>query len=164
MTTMDEIIEFTAALPEVGVLRAGPENGAPEAAWGDVFFFHEPDGDPARRRPMPFATVVVKDYPGFDTDSRLDRPGVFRVNVCVGKELFEELVGHSPATHAAPATPAEAADPAQADRIMAHPLYAAQAWVAVVCPGEATSARLRELLSAARDRDAARSARRTGRG
>ncbi|MGW9350962.1 DUF6194 family protein [Nocardiopsis flavescens] len=161
MTTQDEIIEFTAALPEVGVLRAGPENGAPEAAWGDVFFFHEPDGDPARRRSMPFATVVVKDYPGFDTDSRLDRPGVFRVNVCVGKELFEELVGHSPAAHAAHAG---GADPAEADRIMAHPLYAAQAWVAVVCPGEATSARLRGLLSAARDRDAARSARRAGRG
>ncbi|MDT0331937.1 DUF6194 family protein [Nocardiopsis lambiniae] len=151
--TLDEIIGFTTALPQVGVLRAGPENGAPEAAWGDVFFFHDPDGDAYERRRMPFATIVVKDHPGFDTASELDRPGVFRVNIAVGRRLFEELVGHPPAAH--PEHAAEV-DPAAADRIIGHPVYAAQGWVAVVCPGEATSARVRELLTAARERDAAR--------
>ncbi|MFY7066389.1 DUF6194 family protein [Nocardiopsis changdeensis] len=157
--TQDEIIAFIEGLPEVGTVRAGSENGAPEAAWGDVFFFHEPGGDPARRRNMPFATVVASDYPGFDTASRLDRPGVFRVNIAVGRELFEELVGYPPAAHA---EHADGTDPSQADRIIAHPLYAAQGWVAVVCPGEATSERVRALVRTAREADAARSARRTG--
>ncbi|MFL1379162.1 MULTISPECIES: DUF6194 family protein [unclassified Nocardiopsis] len=157
--TQDEVIAFVEGLPEVGTVRAGPENGAPEAAWGDVFFFHEPGGDPARRRNMPFATVVVKDYPGFDTESRLDRPGVFRVNIAVGRTLFEELLGYPPAAH--PRHAGEV-DPAGADRIIAHPVYFPQAWVAVVCPGEATSARVRELVGAALELDAARSARRAG--
>ncbi|WP_306368513.1 DUF6194 family protein [Nocardiopsis sp. CC223A] len=157
--TQDEIIAFIEGLPEVGTVRAGPEDGAPEAAWGDVFFFHEPGGDPARRRNMPFATVVASDYPGFDTASRLDRPGVFRVNIAVGRALFEELVGYPPAAH--PEHAGEV-DPAQADRIIAHPLYAAQGWVAVVCPGAATSERVRELVRVAREADAARSARRAG--
>lgn len=159
--TEDEVVAFVEGLPEVAAVRAGPGSGAPEAAWGDVFFFHEPGEDPARRRNMPFATVVVKDYPGFDTESRLDRPGVFRVNIAVGRTLFEELLGYPPAAH--PGHAGEV-DPAQADRIIAHPVYFAQGWVAVVDPGGATSERVRELVRAALGLDAARSARRAQNG
>jgi hypothetical protein len=35
--TEDELVEFIGGLDGVEVLVAGPDNGAPEAAWGDVF-------------------------------------------------------------------------------------------------------------------------------
>ncbi len=100
--TEDEIIAFASALPDVAVETASAESGAPEAAWGDSFVYVDPPGaepEPPERR-WPFATLVVHDYAGFDESSRLDREGVFRVNVNVGRSRFEELVGYSPSQHA----------------------------------------------------------------
>ena len=73
--TEADVFEFIAALPGVAAMMAG-----------DI---------PAERR-FPFATIVVSDYPGFDTASRLDRPDIFRVNIHVGPAAFTELFGYSP--------------------------------------------------------------------
>jgi Family of unknown function (DUF6194) len=98
--TEADVLEFIAALPGVVAMAAGEENGAPEVAWGDSFFSYDPAGDiPAERR-FPFATIVVSDYPGFDTASHLDRPDIFRVNIHVGRDAFTELFGYAPAEQA----------------------------------------------------------------
>ena len=148
MESPEEIIAFATGLPGVVAFTASEENGAPEAAWGDVFFFHDPDGDPANRR-MPFATIVVHDYDGFDTASRLNRPGVFRLNLAVGRTTYEELLGHPPAAYA---EHAGRFDPAALDTLIPHPVYAAQGWVAILCPGSATADLARSLLTGARAR------------
>ena len=140
--TPDDIIAFTTALPDVALLTASEENGAPEVAWGDSFFYYDPDGDPANRR-MPFATIVTNDYDGFDTASDLNRPGVFRVNIAAGRTDL-----------------ATGADPTALDTLIAHPAYAAQGWVAVLNPGAATAETVRELLTAAHARAARRYQRR----
>src|SRR5699024_6646239 len=74
-----------------GVLELAPTEGSefPEIAWGDHFFYYAPDG----RVPggQPYATFVTKDYPG-DTESGLDAPGRWRINVHVGKKTVAELV------------------------------------------------------------------------
>ena len=149
--TADDIIALVAAMPGVAVITAGPEIGAPEVAWGDSFFYHDPDGTSDRR--MPFATIVTGNYPGFDESSRLDRDGVFRVNVAVGRDGFEELLGYPPAAYAAHAPEI---DHSAADVLLPHPVYATQSWVCVVCPGPRTDALVRTLLRRARDRAAAR--------
>ena len=41
---------------------------------------------------MPFATIVTKDYPD-DRESRLDRPGAFRLNVAAGTDEFRRRIG-----------------------------------------------------------------------
>ncbi|GAA1086973.1 DUF6194 family protein [Nocardiopsis metallicus] len=152
--TEDEIIHFVAGLGQVDVMTASRESGAPEIAWGDSFFLYDPDGRARERSGFtPFATLVTKDYPGFDSDCDLDRPGVFRVNIAVGRALFEEVVGHTPAAHAGHR---EGLDYTGLDRLLPHPVYAAQGWVAVLNPGSRTSERVCELLSLARDRAAAR--------
>src|SRR5207247_370437 len=97
--TAEEIIGLVTRMPGVVAVTASEANGAPEVAWGDTFFFYDPEDRPADRR-FPFATIVTKDYDGFDTASELNRPGVFRVNVAVGRERFTELVGYPPAAHA----------------------------------------------------------------
>ncbi|MEV1206071.1 DUF6194 family protein, partial [Microbispora rosea] len=38
------------------VIGVGLCNGAPRAAWGDTFFYYDPDDEPANRK-MPFATI-----------------------------------------------------------------------------------------------------------
>jgi hypothetical protein len=48
---------------------------------------------------LPFATVVTQDYDGWDTASDLNRPGVFRLNIAVGRTAFEKLTGYPPGEH-----------------------------------------------------------------
>ena len=152
--TEDEIIRFVAGLGEVDVMTASRESGAPEVAWGDSFYLYDPDGRASERDGFtPFATLVTKDYADFDTDSDLDRPGVFRVNIAVGRALFEEVVGHSPAAHA---ELREGFDFTELDRLLPHPAYATQGWVAVLNPGPRTLERVRELLALAQKRAADR--------
>jgi hypothetical protein len=64
--TAEEIIAFVTSLPGVAAVTASEANGAPEAAWGDSFFFYDPEDDADSRR-MPFATIVIQDYDGWDT-------------------------------------------------------------------------------------------------
>jgi hypothetical protein len=155
--TQDDIIGFVTRLPGVVAITASEANGAPEVAWGDSFFFYDPDGDTPADRRMPFATIVTNDYDGFDTASKLNRAGVFRLNIAVGRAAFEELIGYPPAAHAA-----ESArfDYTAIDQLIPHPVYATQAWVAILNPGETTADVAYSLLTGARTRAVQRHRRR----
>ena len=142
--TQDGIITFVTGLAGVVVTTASAASGAPEAAWGDSFFIYDPDGDVPAHRQRPFATLVTKDYDGFDTASNLNRPGVFRLNIAVGRTAFEELIGYPPRAHAAQSA---RFDYAAIDRLLPHPAYAAQAWVAILNPGETTAVMACSLLT-----------------
>jgi hypothetical protein len=80
------------------------------------------------------------------------RPGVFRLNIGVGRETFERLVGSM-------AEP----DYAALDRILPHPVYAKQLWISILNPSDA---RFRDvvlpLLTEAHDRLTAARARHDG--
>jgi Family of unknown function (DUF6194) len=65
---------ITDTLPGVEVVVAS----------GDSFFFYDADrSEPANQR-FPFATLVTGDR--YDQFSNLNRPGVFRLNIGVGKQ------------------------------------------------------------------------------
>ncbi len=146
----DEVVAMVAALPGVVVQTPGPGSEAPEIAWGDSFFFYDPDdAGGGEARMFPFATVVTKDYPGFDEASQLDRPGVFRLNVNVGRERFAELFGFAPSAFA---EHQDRFDYAAEDVLVPHPVYGQQAWVAVVSPGPATQDAVRDLIAVAHAR------------
>src|SRR2546423_3008879 len=87
---------------------------------------------------MPFATIVTKDYGEFDNASNLDRPGVFRLNIGVGKETFQSLF-LGDAAH----------DFTALDVLMPHPVYGRNHWVCVLNPSEATFERLKPLIAEA---------------
>lgn len=74
-----------------------------------------------------FATIVTTDEHDDGEPSRLSRPGVFRLNIGVGKVTFERLVGDSPDP-----------DYAALDTVVPHPVYAAQRWIAILNPSDAT--------------------------
>ena len=144
--TETEIIEYVSRLPGVVTLTASKENSAPEAAWGDTFFFYDPEGNRPENQRLPFATVVIHDYPGWDTESRLDRDGIFRVNIAIGRSEFERLLGHAPAQHSAHH---DEFDYAVTDVLIPHPTYASQGWVSILSPSEQTSRQVRQLLDEA---------------
>jgi uncharacterized protein DUF6194 len=90
--------------------------------------------------------VVVRDVPGWDVESRLDRAGVFRVNIEVGSSRYAELLGHPTAEHA---QRRDAYDYAADDVLLPHPQYAAQGWVSVVNPGPRTGDLVPRLVAEA---------------
>ncbi len=102
--------------------------------------------DPERHFPN-FATLVEND--DNDQASDLERPGIFRLNIGVGRATFERLVG-------------DQVDPdfRVLDRLLPHPVYARQGWLCILNPSHAT---FREvvvpLLAEAHDRLAAQRAR-----
>lgn len=93
-----------------------------------------------------FATIVWTDAFDEGAPSNLARPGVYRVNIGLGKGSFERLVG-------------DIADPdyAALDRLMPHPAYAKQRWVSVLNPSQDTVRHVvLPLVTDAHDRLAAR--------
>jgi hypothetical protein len=99
------------AFPGVDVFTAG----------GTTFFSF----DPVSHWPA-FATLMTTDEVAEDV-SNLSRPGVFRLNIGVSGATFDRLVGdvHDP-------------DYAVGDRLLPHPDYARQHWLAILNPSAQT--------------------------
>ena len=74
-----------------------------------------------------FATIVTTDEHDEGTPSQLSRPGVFRLNIGVGRETYERHVG-----------PLTDPDYAALDRVLSHPVCAKQRWIAILNPGRQT--------------------------
>jgi hypothetical protein len=151
--TADEITALVAAMPGVVLLTVDENYDAPEAWRGDTFFYYDPHNDQPPDRRLPFVTVIHHDYEGWDMVSNLDRDGVFRLNIAVGRDRFKELLGFPPAAHAANR---DRFDYTAVDQFLPHPAYAVQGWVAILNPGERTSAQARDLLVHAHERAARR--------
>lgn len=146
---MDQLLRKVRALD--GVLELAPREGSdyPEVAWGDHFFYYAPDGVVPQRQ-QPYATIVTKNYPD-DRSSDLDRPGRWRLNIHVGRDAYVGLIGQRPREE----PDAELAYDA-VDTVLPHPLYRTQGWIAIVNPGERTSALALRLLGEAHRRAAER--------
>ena len=140
--TPESIAEYVVAtFAGVDVQVASEDDGSPEAAWGDTFIFYNPDRVPGGRM-FPFATIVTKDYDGFDEASRLNRPGAFRLNIGLSRATFEALFPDEPA----------ALDYSKPGQLLPHPVYGQNQWVCVVNPSEAMFERLKPLLQEAYER------------
>jgi hypothetical protein len=121
------------------------------SADGNYFFFRGED------RMMPFATLVTAD--DYDAASDLNRDGVFRLNVGVGKETYRALLGAPPAAPGADGVVATGHDFTALDQLMPHPVYGHLRWVCVLNPSDATFEMVRGLLAEAHGRAERRGAR-----
>ncbi len=119
----------------------------PMAAAGDTFFVYDPDRDVPDHLKLPFATLVTGDR--YDRVSNLDRPGVYRLNIGVGKQTYRELFGVPPTERDADGVLDTGFDPSTLDRLLPHPVYASQHWVCVLAPSAATFETVRPLLAEA---------------
>jgi hypothetical protein len=73
----------------------------------------------------------------------LTGPGVFWLNLALGRETFRWLFGFRPAGFA---DHAAKLDFTELDRIVPHPVYAWQGWILVLTPGPRASAQEPELI------------------
>ena len=104
----------------LAILARYPETFVAEAL-GATFFSLEEKHWPN------FATIVTTDEHDEGAPSDLARPGVFRLNIGVGRETFERLVG----TMKAP-------DHAALDQLLPHPVYGKQLWISILNPSDVT--------------------------
>ena len=102
------------------ILKRYPETVVAEAL-GATFFSLD------QRNWPNYATIVTTDEHDEGAPSDLARPGAFRLNIGVGRETFERLVGSM-----------ESPDYAAYDRIVPHPVYAKQLWISILNPSDAT--------------------------
>ena len=102
---------------------------------GYTFFFYGAD------HMLPFATLA---HTGNEHEriSKLDRPGVFRLNLGVSRQTFQALFG-------AARVDVSAYDFTALDTILPHPDYAAQSFICVLNPSQATFEKLRPMLAEA---------------
>ena len=92
---------------------------------------------------MPYATIVVNDYPGFDEASDLKRTGVYRVNLWVSRDTYERQTSGDDGS---------AIDYSVLDKVIPHPVYGPQSWLSVLNPGPVTESTVKDLLAEAHDR------------
>lgn len=139
--SIEDVIDLVRSWDGTVAVTPGPGDSAPEIAWGDTFFYYAPDGQPPATT-QPFATIVTKNYPGDET-SRLNRPGVFRVNIAARRDTARTWADE---TWAGDKNSGDAADPGALDRVFIHPVYGSMGWLAVVNPGPRTTQTTRHLL------------------
>jgi len=105
--------------------------------FGYTFFFYLSD------HLLPFATIASSDNE-YEQISKLDRPGVFRLNIGVSRQTFQSLFGTTKID-------VSNYDFTALDVIMPHPDYAPQNFICVLSPSEATFEKIRALLAEAYD-------------
>jgi hypothetical protein len=102
---------------------------------GYTFFFYRDD------RMHAFATLASNGNE-HEQISRLDRPGVYRLNIGVSRDTFKSLFGTAKIDKSAH-------DFTALDTIMPHPDYSSQFFLCVLSPSEETFERLRPMLAEA---------------
>jgi hypothetical protein len=123
---------------------------------GNRFFFFDPD------QLFPFATLVTNDL--YDRESGLGRPGVYRMNIGVGRQTWVERFGEptkrQQGEHGLGSGTDATFDFRALDVVMPHPVYGRQHWLCVLNPSETTFDTLKPALAEAYEIDRARSLRR----
>src|SRR5215213_3468765 len=87
---------------------------------GDTFFLYDPDRDLPAERQLPFATIVTGDH--YDSVSRLDRPGAYRLNIGLTKATYTTSFGAAPTHRGADGVLETGCDYAAVDALMPHPI------------------------------------------
>ncbi len=125
------------------ILETWPETDVTEAL-GAWFFSLD-----AEKHWPNYATIVTTDEHDEGAPSNLARPGVFRLNIGVGRETFQRLVGSI-----------DEPEYAAFEQMLPHPVYAKQLWISILNPSDATFRDVvMPLLTEAHDRLAATRAR-----
>ena len=112
-------------------------------SWGEQGIFYNPGG--VLKRGVYVLTVKEKDGAN-DRASRLDRPGVYRVNLGLRRETYTRLFGPVPARPPKGSAVELDRDFSALDVLIPHPVYAWMGWAAVLSPSEETFETLKPLI------------------
>ena len=118
----------------------------PIDAWGESSFFYNPE----RKLPrgVYFATIKSKDGDN-DSSSKLNRSGVYRLNVGVSAQSYTSLFGERPARPEKGNVVETGHDFTAKDMLMPHPVYGWMSWICVLNPSESMFELVKPLLAEA---------------
>lgn len=133
--SIDEIFEYCLSEYEGLVI---------DKNWGERGVFFNPKN--TLPKGVYVLTVKEKDGPN-DKASRVDRGGVFRLNLGINKSTFTDLFGAIPKRPAASQIVSTGHDFTALDQITPHPVYGWMSWVAVLNPSRETFAQLKPLIA-----------------
>ncbi|MDZ7600323.1 MAG: DUF6194 family protein [Hoeflea sp.] len=143
---------MTTRIDDVDRYITGTLDGVnPVSAWGETAYFYNPGL--VLKRGTYFATIKQKDGDN-DRASGLDRDGVWRLNIGLGKKAFLAMFKHQPARPAKGGVIEGPWDFTEIDRITPHPVYGWMGWIAVLNPGEETFETCKPLIATAHQRAA----------
>ncbi len=114
--------------------------------WGESALFYNPDS--RLKKGIYFLTLKEGNGPN-DSASRLDRAGVYRVNLGVSKKTYRQLFGELPSRPPAGGVVQTGHDFGALDILLPHPVYAWMGWLCVLNPSQSTYEKLRPLLNEA---------------
>ncbi len=114
-------------------------------AYRELSFFY----NPGRLLPngVYFSTIKESDGPN-DAFSYLDREGIFRISMGIGKKKYEEIFGRVPKRAVkGQSTLAGIWDFEQPDVLTPHPVYAWMGWVCILNPTTLNQAMVKTLIT-----------------
>jgi hypothetical protein len=114
-----------------------------DSNWGERALFYNPGR--ALKKGIYIATFKERDGAN-DHASKLDRGGLFRLNIGLAKSSYFKLFGLTPARPAAGHSVDTGHDFTALDVITPHPIYAWMGWVAVINPSKETYLSLKPYL------------------
>lgn len=117
-----------------------------KSLWGEKALVYNP-GDQLPNGTY-FVFIKEKDTKN-DKASNLDRDGVYRINLGIGKKTFLSLFKELPSKPPKGGVMKTGHNFQEFDRIMPHPVYGWAAWICVLNPSEENLQRLKPLLDEA---------------
>lgn len=115
----------------------------PVDSWGERGIFYNPGG--RLKRGVYVLTVKERDGAN-DKSSRLDREGVFRVNLGLRRGTFTKLFGPPPKRPAKGCTVDMDFDFTSINALLPHPVYGWMSWACVLNPSEERFEELKPLI------------------
>lgn len=117
-----------------------------KASWGEISLFYNPG------KVLPngvyFCTIKQKDGDN-DKASQLNRDGIFRVSIGIGKGTYESMFGRRPSRPAKGGIVSTGHDFAELNTLTPHPIYAWVSWVQILNPDRKSYKKLLPLLQEA---------------
>jgi hypothetical protein len=117
-------------------------------AYRERSFFYNPNG--TKPKGIYFATIKESDGPN-DKSSHLDREGVYRLSIGIGKKNYQEIFGKIPDRPSKGGVVNIGIDFKEIGKLMPHPIYAWLGWVCLNNPEENEKILIRDLLDLSYD-------------
>lgn len=115
-------------------------------SWGEKGIFYNPDNK--LKRGIYILTVKEKDGDN-DKGSKLDRTGIYRVNLGVRRQTFIDMFGEIPKRPVKGGIVDMDYDFTKTDIILPHPIYAWMSWICCLNPSENTFEKLKPFITEA---------------
>lgn len=114
--------------------------------WGEKAIFYNPEV--TLKKGVYVLTVKEKDGEN-DNASRVNRDGVYRINIGIKKERFIKMFSTLPKRPPAGGIVDMDYDFSKLDTIMPHPVYGWMGWICVLSPSKETFQKLKPLIEEA---------------